>query len=180
MKKIVLTFGLLSGAIMAVLMTANVSFVSRAGFDKGILIGYTTMVAAFMLVFFAIRSYRDNVGGGTISFGRGVAIGLLIMVIANVCYAAAWEVVGSKYFPDFIEKYQAYELDKARAAGKSEAELAKMRAEGAKFAESYKNPVYRAAMTFVEPLPVGLVITLVSAGILRRRRRGGDTVLAAA
>ena len=178
MKKIVLTFGLISGAIMAVLMTANMSFVSRNGFDNGILIGYTTMVAALMLVFFAIRSYRDTVGGGTISFGRGVAIGLLIMVIANACYAAAWEVVGPRYFPDYIEKYQAYALEKARAEGKSEAELAKMRAEGEAFARSYRNPAYRVPMTFAEPLPVGVLISLVSAGVLSRKRRR-EAVLAA-
>ena len=69
MKKIVLTFGVISGLISAGLMLANVSFVYRIGFDKGLYIGYTIIVLSFLMVFFGIRSYRETVGGGQISFG---------------------------------------------------------------------------------------------------------------
>lgn len=180
MKKTVLTFGLISGAIMSVMMLATVPFMDRFGFDKGEVIGYTTMVVAFLLVFFGIRSYRDNIAGGTISFGRALAVGLAITAIASLCYTATWEVLYFKVMPDFATKYTQYQMERARAQGKSDAELLKMRADAEKFARSYRNPVFNSAITFLEPLPVGIVITLVSAAILRRKRRGGDAALAAA
>jgi hypothetical protein len=180
MKKTVWTFGLIAGAIMSAMMVATVPFMDRFGFDKGEVIGYTTMVAAFLLVFFGIRSYRDKVAGGTIGFGRALAIGALITAVASACYTVTWEVLYYEVMPDFGAKFGQYQLDRARAQGKSDAELAKMRAEAEKFTESYKNPVFNSAVTFLEPLPVGLVITLVSAGVLRRKRRRDDPALAPA
>ena len=180
MKKTVWTFGLISGAIMAATMIATMPFLERIGFDKGLVVGYTSMVLAFLLVYFGIRSYRDNIGGGTIGFGRALAIGVLITVISSVCYTATWEVLYYNFMPDFGTRYEQFELDHARAKGASEAEMAKMQADAKKFVEDYKNPVYNSAMTFLEPLPVGLLIALVSAGVLRRKRRRTDPELQAA
>jgi hypothetical protein len=180
MKKTVLTFGLIAGIIMSAMMAATVPFFDKVSFEKGAVIGYTTMVLAFLLVYFGIRSYRDNVGGGTISFGRAFGIGILIVAIASLCYTATWQVIYHNYMPDFMEKYGQAQVDQARAEGKSEAEIAAVKAEAAKNIEQYKNPVYNMAITFLEPLPVGLIITLVSAGILRRKRRDSDTVFATA
>jgi len=171
MKKTIWTFGLISGAIMSVMMLATLPIMDRIGFDKGEVIGYTSMVAAFLLVYFGIRSYRDTVGGGAISFGRALAIGALITTVASACYTATWEVIYYKITPDFATKFEQYSIDRARAQGKSEAEIAKMTADAEQFIESYKNPLYNSALTFLEPLPVGLMITLVSAGVLRRKRR---------
>ena len=82
MKKIVLTFGLISGALLSAMMVAMIPFIDQIGMDHGMVIGYTTMVLAFLLVFFGIRSYRETVGDGPISFGRALSVGLLIMAIA--------------------------------------------------------------------------------------------------
>jgi len=92
MKKTVLTFGLISGVIISALMWTNMSFVQQIGFDRAIVTGYTTMVLAFLLVFFGIRSYRENVGNGYISFGRALSVGLLIMLISCACYVLTWEI----------------------------------------------------------------------------------------
>ena len=72
MKKTVLTFGLISGALLSMMMLATLPFLDRIGFDKGEVIGYTTMVLSFLFVYFGIKSYRDNVGGGTVGFRPGV------------------------------------------------------------------------------------------------------------
>lgn len=176
MKKIVLTFGLISGAIMSAMMLATIPFMDKIGFDHGYVIGYTSMVLAFLLIYFGVRSYRDNVGGGRVSFGRALAVGALISVVASACYVATWEVIYYKLTPDHISKYQAYVLDKERAAGASAEKLAKKRAELESFAEMYKNPAINVAFTFLEPLPVALVMTLVTAGVLGRKKKalGGD------
>jgi len=171
MKRTILVFGLIAGVIMSVIMDVTVIYIGDVGFDRSMIIGYTTMVAAFLLVYFGIRSYRDNVAGGTITFGRGFLVGMGIVMIASLCYVVSWDFVYRRYIPDFGERYSAYMLDQAKKAGKSDAELAQMKIESDKTWESYKNPLVRAAYTIVEPLPVGVVIALISAGILRKKRK---------
>jgi hypothetical protein len=174
MKKTVLTFGLISGLVVSVLMALTIPFHDRIGFDRGLVVGYATMVAAFLLVYFGVRSYRDNVAGGTIRFSRAFTVGALIALVSSLCYTATWEVMyfGLGVGSDFIAKYQEHELASARAKGATQAELDQQVAEGRQFAQMYKNPVINSAMTLVEPLPVGLLVALVSAAVLSRRRRG--------
>jgi len=171
MRKIVLTFGLISGAILAAMMFATMPFHDQIGFDRGEVIGYTTMVLAGLLIFFGVRSFRDNVAGGTVSFGRAFAVGIQIGAVAAVCYVIAWEIISTTMSPDFMQKYQAHILEKERASGATEQQLAARKVEMEKFAEMYKNPVINVAMTFMEPLPVALIISLVSAGVLSRKKK---------
>lgn len=171
MRKIVLTYGLIAGAILATMMLAVLPFQDRIGFDHGEVIGYTTMVAAFLMVYFGVRSYRDTVAGGSVSFRRAFAVGASIMLVASVCYVAAWQVVYYRLAPDFMDKYAAYAIDKARKAGASDAQIAARVKDMNEFSEMYKNPLVNIGITFLEPLPVGLLFTLVSAGLLSRKRR---------
>jgi hypothetical protein len=124
MKKTVLTFGLIAGAIVSLFMVLALAFKDAIGFDRGEIVGYTSMVVAFLFIYFGVRAYRDNVGGGTVSFGRGVAVGSLIAVLASVCYVATWEVIYYNFTPDYIEKYREHAISKARADGESAAAIA--------------------------------------------------------
>lgn len=171
MKKIVLTFGLISGALLSAMMLATIPFIDKIGMDRGMVLGYTTMVLAFLLVFFGIRTYRETAGNGQISFGRALGVGLLIMVIATICYVVTWEIVYFNFLPDFGDKYAAYVIEKARAAGASPEEIARQTEEMKQFKTMYDKPLYNAAFTFLEPLPVGIPMSLISAAILRKRRR---------
>lgn len=171
MKRTVLTFGLISGAILSAMMLLTLPFLDSIGFDRGEIIGYTTMVAAFLLIFVGVRSYRDDVLGGTVRFGRAFLVGALIAFVASICYVATWQVVYHKLAPDFADKYQAHLLEQARRSGESEEAIATKKAEFERFAELYKNPFFNVAITFIEPLPIGLVVALVSAGVLSRRRK---------
>jgi hypothetical protein len=171
MKKIVLTFGLIGGAVLSLMLVATAPFVDQIGFDYGMVLGYTTMLLAFLMVFFGIRSYRETVGGGAISFGRALGVGLLIMTVCCICYVITWEIVYFNFLPDFGDKYQAYVLEKARASGASPEEIAKQVEQLNNFKVLYKNPLYVAGFTFLEPLPVGIPMTLISAAILRKRRQ---------
>jgi amino acid transporter len=170
MKKTVLTFGLIAGGILSVMMALTLPFKDSIGFDTLAILGYTSMVAAFLLVFFGVKSYRDNVAGGHVGFWRAFGVGSLIVVVASVCYVATWQVIYHNFATDFIPKYQAHVIEKARASGATQLELDTKIAEMQRFAEWYRHPALNAAITFLEPLPVGLVIALVSAGILRRRK----------
>jgi len=179
MKRIVWTFGLISGAMMAAFMAVTIPFVGNHG-TADALVGYAGMVAAFLLVYFGVRSYRDNVLGGTISFGRAFTAGILIAAIASLCYVASWEVIYYKFMPDFYAKYGQTMVDQARKSGKSETEVAKVQADMDTMVKRVENPLFVTVVTFAEPFPVGLIFALVSAGVLRRRRQVRDAVLATA
>ena len=171
MQKVVLTFGLIAGAILSVMMLITMVLLrDKIGFDNGEVIGYTTMVLAFLMIFFGVKSYRDNVAGGTISFGRAFQVGILIMAIGSACYVATWEVIYFKFEPDFGDKYAAYAVGQARKAGKSEEEVQALQKKMDEFTKEYKNPLVNIAFTFLEPLPVGLLVTLVSAGVLKKKK----------
>jgi hypothetical protein len=174
MKKIVLTFGLTAGAVLAAMMYLTIPFHDRIGTDWAMIVGYTTMVIAFLLIFFGVRSYRDDVAGGTVRFGRAFVVGILIGAVASACYVAAWEVYYFGFAPDYMEKYEARVLESARAKGESDEALAKRKADMDSFAKMYRNPAINAAVTFCEPLPVALLVSLLSAGVLSRRRRASS------
>lgn len=169
MKKTVLTFGLLSGLVISGMMVALLPLQNRI---HSVLVGYASMLAAFLLIWFGIRSYRDNVAGGSVGFGRAFAVGALIALVSSLCYTATWEVYYFGVGTDFVAKYQAHQMAEAREKGATPAELDAKAAELKKFAAMYENPVINSAMTIMEPLPVGLLVALVSAAVLSRRRRG--------
>ncbi len=171
MKKIVWTFGLISGGILSAMMLVTMSLQSKLGFDHGELVGYTTMVAASLLIYFGVRSYRDTVRGGTVRFGRALGVALLIGMIASACYVATWEVLFFGFMPDFGEKYAAHHIDKIRASGATQAEIDKQVDEMKEFARMYRNPFVNVAYTFLEPLPVEVIVSLFSAGLVSRKRR---------
>jgi hypothetical protein len=111
------------------------------------------------------------VAGGRVTFMKALGVGALIALVASACYVATWEAIYFGGKSDYIEKYQARELEKMRSSGASETQIAAKQGEMQKFAEMYRNPVFNVALTFLEPLPVAIVFALVSAGILSRRRR---------
>ena len=169
MRKIVLTFGLIAGAILSVMMLIQFQF--QIGFDEGAIIGYTTMVLAFLMVFFGVRSYRDNVAGGSVTFGRAFAVGLMITIVASVCYVATWQFVYYRLVPDFGDKYAAYAVEKTKRSGATDAQVAAKTREMTELNQMLKKPLVNIALTFVEPLPVGVLFTLITAVALSRKRR---------
>jgi len=170
MKKTVLTFGLISGAIMTALMWGTLPFMDRIGPDRGMIIGYTIIVLSSMLVFFGIRSYRENFGGGEITFGRAFAVGILIILISCALYVISWEIL---YFgvPGFAEKFNAMCLAQPQKKGGTPEQVQAAIQQMKDFIAMYQNPFINAAFTFLEPFPIGLIVTLVSALILRKKNR---------
>lgn len=169
MKKTVLTFGLISGAVSAVTMLAAVPFADKIGFDKGEILGYTAIVLTALITFFGVRSYRENVGGGRMTFGRGFAVGILITLISSACYVGTWEIVYYKLMPDFSEKYAAHMVERAKASGASQQKIDEQLRQAKQFKQMYDKPAINAALTFMEVFPIGLGVTLLSAGILRKK-----------
>ena len=175
MKKIVLTFGLISGVIVSVLMGGSLLIADRIGTGHSMVLGYTIMVASFLFIYFGIRSYRDNVLGGPISFGRAFACGMLISLVTTACYVVMWEILYFNFMPHFMDGYFAAEVQRVQSAGLDSATTAAQVAAIRHSQELYQNPLVNIAYTVMEPLPVALVITLISSALLRRKPSASDT-----
>jgi hypothetical protein len=169
MKKTVLTFGIIAGVIISVLMDGSMLLNNKLGSRHSMLLGYTMMVASFLLIYFGIRSYRDNNLSGQISFGRAFACGILIALITTVCYVATWEILYFNFMPHFMDSYFAAQVHKVQSSGLDPATTAARVAAIQRSQQLYQNPIVNMAYTFMEPLPVGLLITLISAAVLRRK-----------
>ena len=167
MKRIVLTYGIIGGIIVAAMMWLTLGS-GEHDFDNGMWIGYTTMVIAFSTIFFAVRTYRDKHLGGSIAFGKAFLMGLYITLIASTMYVASWMVLSATSKQDFMTQYYEHEkvqLEKSDLSQEQvEAKLQEMR----DFQEMYKNPAVKIGFTYVEILPVGLLLSLLCAAILRR------------
>jgi hypothetical protein len=170
MKKIIITYGIIAGFITGGLMLATMPlFVNGTiNHDNGLWIGYTGMVIALSLVFFGVKSFRDNHAGGTITFGKAFIIGISITMIASVFYVIAWEITYARSGDWFMEQWSNGEIVKLRESGASDADILKAKEEWEGFVEIYKNPMVRFGMTLMEIFPVGLLISLISAALLRK------------
>jgi len=173
MKKNILIYGLIAGVVVSTLMLFSVNSLShREGnfdYNTSLIIGYASMLIAFSLVYVAIRNYRNKYNAGVISFGKAFRTGILMVLIASTIYVIAWLIDYFFFIPDFMEKYSAHTIDQLKASGASQAEIDKQAQEMANFARMYKNPFFNALMTYAEILPVGLVVTLISALVLKRK-----------
>ena len=149
MKKTILTFGLISGALLSLMMAVTVPFEDKIGWDKGEVIGYTTIVLSMLLTFVGIRSYRDNVGKGQITFAKAFAVGISITLISCICYVVTWEVIYHNFMPDFLAKYSAHVIQKMQASGATAAAIQTQVEELKTLKALYPNPFLNAAFTFI-------------------------------
>ncbi len=179
MKKIVLIFGLIAGLIVTGMMIYGTIRMKNSEDYKGsIVLGYTTMVIAFSLIFVGVKNFRDKHNNGVISFGKAFRIGLYITLIASTMYVGAWLIEYYFFFPDFAEKYTACVIKDAKSSGASQAELNAKMAEMAQMEEMYKNPLFVILATYLEIFPVGLIVTLLCALLLKKKPKPQDQFLA--
>ena len=146
-----------------------ISVASNYSGPGGMVIGYASMLIAFSLIFVGIKNYRDKYNDGSISFGKAFKIGILITLIASTLYVATWLVEYFFFVPDFGDKYAAEMVAKLKESGASQIELDQKAKEMASFAAMYKNPFFNAMISYTEILPVGLIVTVISALILRKK-----------
>lgn len=173
MKKIVLVYGLIAGAILGAMIFITTPLFDNGtlNFDNGAYVGYSTMVVSLSLVFFGVKSYRDNHRNGVITFGQAFKVGILITLIASLLYALSWEVAYHTVSKGFTEKMTEFYAEEIRKEVRDETEqkekLEQLRTEMEYYDNSF---LFRFSFTFlVEVFPVGLVITLITALLLRKK-----------
>ncbi|MBC7758798.1 MAG: DUF4199 domain-containing protein [Phormidesmis sp. FL-bin-119] len=170
MKRIVLVFGSVSGLLIGLWTMASMAYLYNTNnYEGSMLLGYTAMLLALSLVYVGVKSYRDKENGGIITFGKAFQLALLISLLASTIYVIAWTTEYYLFMPDFMEKFSAQYLQKAQNSGVSAAELSAKAAEINSMKELYKNPLMVVLFTYLEILPVGLIVSLISALLLKRK-----------
>lgn len=167
MGRIIAVYGVISGVIVVLGIHISMAVVSDHG-SMGMVAGYLSMLVALLFVFVGVKRYRDVNLGGVIGFWRALLVGLGIACVSSLFYVLSWEVYMWQTGGTFMTEYIAKSVENMRAAGKSAAEIAKFSTEMKAMAEQYKNPLFRMALTFMEILPVALLVSVVSAALLRK------------
>jgi len=167
MTRYILVYGAIAAAIVSAMMVLNISFVPGEYGNGSQAVGYLSMVLAFAFIFVAIKRYRDFVLGGVIRFWPAFRLGLAIVAIATISYVVVWEVFLAVTGSDWMEQYIAGAIEAERAKGVGEAAVEAFAERMRSFAELYENWWFRAPMTALEILPVGLLIGVISALVLR-------------
>lgn len=170
MKRTILICGLIGGLISVgwfvvseQLLTTNMSIDTRVYF------GYATMLLGLSVIFVAIKNYRDNYNAGVVTFGKGFRIGLLITLIASTVYVVVWMIDFTWFVPDYFNNFKSHMLAEMKAHGATAAAIKAKTAELDGAMEMYKNPILNALFTYMEIVPVGLVVSLIAALILKKR-----------
>lgn len=171
MKKNALVFGLISGAIITgwMLYSTNQCYTNPESFQSNDILGYAGMLLTFSLIFVGIKSYRDRHNGGMITFGQALKMGIYISLIASTMYVGVWLIEYYVFMPDWLDSYRTHVLYMASLDGASQVELDQKAAEMDQFRELYRNPLFVVLISYAEVLPIGIVISLISAAILRRK-----------
>ena len=168
MKKNVIVFGLIIGVILCINMIYMVNlFYTNPDFKSNDYIGYAAMVVVFSLIFFGVRHYRNKKNDGYITFGKAFKIGALITLVASTMYVVVWLFYYYLFVPDFLDQYMSYVLKKTPAE-----DIAAKTSEMENFKEMYENPFFVILLTYAEVVPVGLLVSLVSAFILKKKNTG--------
>lgn len=175
MKKIILTNGILASIMACLWMALSIFIATDKMLDLGMLIGFSSMALAFVFVFVGIAQYRKKIGNGYISFGKAFQVGFLITLMASTCYVVVWLIDFQFFNQDFMAKYTEATLNKMRLKGASVAEIAKTAKKMTEDAYIYNNSVWvRIGYTYLEILPLGTLITLIAALVLKRKPKAEE------
>lgn len=173
MKKNVLVFGIISGLVVSSIMAISMIYMSKhselEGGTRSMIIGYLSMLVAFSLIFVAVKNYRDKENGGLITFGKALKMGLLIALIGSTMYVITWAMVYHNFMPDFMDRYTAQAIEQAKKTS-TQAQLQQLTQDMAAQKEQYKNPVFFTLFTYMEILPVGILVSLITALVLKRKK----------
>lgn len=172
MKKIIITYGLVAGAIVTAFMAYGVySLNKNPNYEGSMLLGYTGMLVAFTFVFIGVKKYRDTQNEGVITFGKALQIGALISLIASTIYVGVWLFEYYCLYPDFMDKYADCMLKKMDKTTMTAIEIKAKTEEMMQYKEMYKNPLWVIVLTYAEILlPIGLLAPILSALILKRKQ----------
>jgi len=170
MKNTVLKYGIIAGAIVSIFMIVTMPLMDEnSDIKHSKILGYTVMLVAMSMIFIGVRSYRNNQLNGVMSFGKAFVLGLYIALIASTMYVISWMLLSEFVVTDFMEVYWNSSVEQLQSSGLSQAEIDAQLEQMKSWMEMYKNPLVKFFITYMEILPVGILVSLVSAFILKKK-----------
>ena len=173
MKKNVLVFGVISGLIVSTFMAVSMVSFSKAenpDMSGGMIIGFTSMAVAFSFIFVGVKNYRDKQNAGAITFGKAFLMGCLISFIASTIYVVTWAVEFHFFLPDFAQKFETCQINDIQQSNKPQQEIETAIKEVVENTKLYvNNPFYFTMYTYLEIFPIGILVSLIAALILKRK-----------
>jgi hypothetical protein len=167
MKKIILKYSLISGSIFLISMIITGVFKTKMGNGWDEIIGFTALILSFAMVYPAMLSYRNSLPDQKIKFLQSLKIGLIITIISCIVYVIGWLVIYYTLIPNYWDRYAAITAEKMRHHGDSAADIKKE----TESILQYKKPYLNAMEAFLETFPIGVLISLISATIVRLRKK---------
>ena len=175
MKKNVLVFGLISGVLVSTFMAVSmVSFTKSENPDMtgGMIVGFASMAVAFSFIFVGVKNFRDKQNEGVITFGKAFLMGCLMSLVASTIYVLTWAVEFHFFLPEFAQKYEAVQVKMIQKSAMPQQEMEAALKKVADDTELYiSNPFYFTFGTYMEILPVGIIVALICALILKRKTK---------
>lgn len=175
MKATIIKYGLISGVLNALFMLSSMAYVyNKQNAEGSVVLGFSLMAFSFSVIYFAVKKHRNLNNNGFISFVNAFKIGLGISIIGACIYVIAWAIEFNFFMPDFLELYNKQAIKKLQLQNLSSEEIKLKIEELNKYSEMYKNPGYFFLFTFIEIFPVGLIISLISAIILKKTKLNNE------
>lgn len=171
MRSNVIKYGFIGGVIVSIVMSINMFNVDLEAIESGMAeyLGFAGIILSLTAIFFGIRKIRDVDNNGSISFGKAFLAGLYMALIASTLYVITWMFISELFMPEFADQYFNLEVEKIRESGLSEAEIEKQVKSMKDYMSMYENPTGKFFLTYIEIFPIGLLIALISAAILKKK-----------
>jgi hypothetical protein len=163
MRNIIFKNGILGGIIVSIVMISMIWYMkANPGQEPNAIMGFMSMLA-FILVILGIKQER-KINNGTITFGKAFLTGLCISFIISTIYVLVWLIIYYNFFPDFMEKYSEMILKNTKPE-----DLVAKTTEINQMKEWYKNPLMIILLTYMEIFPIGIVVSIISALVLKKK-----------
>jgi len=170
MKKVILRTGIYCSLALIVFFLITLGIGKKLSFELQEVIGYVGIILCLIFVYFGIRQYRDKVNGGTLSFGQGIKVGLLIVLLPALLFGI-FDVVYSTYInPGFYDAYcsaQLAKLQESVPAAEYEVKSKQIKAQMELFRN---NPLFQFIVMALTVIIVGFILTVISTLILRKNK----------
>jgi len=164
MKNSILKNGIFGGIIVSIVMISMLLYMKTyPDREPSAIVGFGSMLLAFTFVVLGIKQQRET-NNGVITFGKAFLTGLSISLVISTIYVLVWLVIYYNFFPDFMEQYSKMVLKNT-----SPEDLAAKTAEMNQMKEWYKNPIMIILLTFMEILPIGIVVSLIGALVFKKK-----------
>ncbi len=167
MKKTILRYGGFSVIFMVLFFLLEMLiFSEKKDFRVQEIFGWIGIFISTIFIFFGIRYYRDQYNDGNLSFGKGLKVGLLILLMPSLAFGI-FNVIYVMLNPDFMDTYYNYQvtqLKESLPAGEAALKIQAME----KDKEMWMSPAVQFFGMFASVFLVGVIVTVISTLILRR------------